>query len=52
MEDQAQNMIDATTAAFKAGKMGASTGTKGAAIPPPHMGKGGIGRSRMSTTHE
>ncbi|KAA0203190.1 hypothetical protein HAZT_HAZT004987 [Hyalella azteca] len=43
MEDQAQNMIDATTAAFKAGKMTGSTATgsikTGAAIPPPHMGE-------------
>ena len=36
MEDQAQNMIDATTAAFKAGKM--VSGKSGAAIPPPPMG--------------
>lgn len=36
MEEQAQNLIDATTAAFKAGKMTNSFGPpKGAAIPPP-----------------
>jgi len=37
MEDQAQNMIDATAAAFKAGKIAVPPG-KGAAIPPPDMG--------------
>ncbi|XP_068204147.1 U1 small nuclear ribonucleoprotein C-like [Palaemon carinicauda] len=36
MEEQAQNLIDATTAAFKAGKI-----PKGAAIPPPANMQGG-----------
>ena len=35
MEDQAQNLIDATTAAFKAGKL------PGGAMVPPPMGMGG-----------
>jgi len=34
MEEQAQNLIDATTAAYKAGKIG----MKGVCIPPPNMG--------------
>ncbi|XP_050539724.1 U1 small nuclear ribonucleoprotein C [Daktulosphaira vitifoliae] len=34
MEEQAQNLIDATTAAYKAGKIG----IKGVCIPPPNMG--------------
>lgn len=33
MEEQAQNLIDATTAAYKAGKIG----MKGVCIPPPNM---------------
>ncbi|RWS23467.1 U1 small nuclear ribonucleoprotein C-like protein [Leptotrombidium deliense] len=37
MEDQAQSLIDATTAAFKAGKMG----TKPAVLPPPPPLPGG-----------
>ncbi|KOB74175.1 U1 small nuclear ribonucleoprotein C [Operophtera brumata] len=46
MEEQAQHLIDATTAAFKAGKIAQNPfGTKGAAIPPPWdpslMGPGG-----------
>ena len=41
MEDQAQNLIDATTAAFKAGKLApGAPGPGGAAIPPP-MNMGG-----------
>ncbi|XP_033214244.1 U1 small nuclear ribonucleoprotein C-like [Belonocnema kinseyi] len=37
MEDQAQQLIDATTAAFKAGKIHTNpfSGSNGAAIPPP-----------------
>ncbi|KAL4705968.1 hypothetical protein ACJJTC_019323 [Scirpophaga incertulas] len=36
MEEQAQHLIDATTAAFKAGKIAQNPfGAKGAAIPPP-----------------
>lgn len=37
MEDQAQQLIDATTAAFKAGKIATNpfSGNNGAAIPPP-----------------
>ena len=37
MEDQAQQLIDATTAAFKAGKIQTNpfSGSNGAAIPPP-----------------
>ncbi|XP_018906548.1 U1 small nuclear ribonucleoprotein C [Bemisia tabaci] len=35
MEEQAQNLIDATTAAFKAGKIATNPFAKGAAIPPP-----------------
>ncbi|XP_027849650.2 U1 small nuclear ribonucleoprotein C [Aphis gossypii] len=35
MEEQAQNLIDATTAAYKAGKIG----MKGVCIPPPNMGQ-------------
>lgn len=39
MEEQAQNLIDATTAAFKAGKIAnnpfAQAGKGGVAIPPP-----------------
>ncbi|ROT83331.1 putative U1 small nuclear ribonucleoprotein C [Penaeus vannamei] len=38
MEEQAQNLIDATTAAFKAGKI-----PKGAAIPPPNNMQAGGG---------
>ncbi|CAD6992820.1 U1 small nuclear ribonucleoprotein C [Ceratitis capitata] len=34
MEEQAQHLIDATTAAFKAGKI---TQNPGVAIPPPNM---------------
>lgn len=34
MEEQAQNLIDATTAAYKAGKIV----MKGVCIPPPNMG--------------
>lgn len=46
MEEQAQHLIDATTAAFKAGKIAQNPfGSKGAAIPPPWdpsvMGPGG-----------
>ncbi|XP_022162315.1 U1 small nuclear ribonucleoprotein C-like [Myzus persicae] len=37
MEEQAQNLIDATTAAFRAGKIG----MKGVCIPPPNMGQSG-----------
>jgi len=42
MEEQAQSLIDATTAAFKAGKLGPGgpPGHHGAMIPPP-MGMGG-----------
>ena len=41
MEDQAQNLIDATTAAFKAGKLApGAPGPGGVAIPPP-MAMGG-----------
>ena len=37
MEEQAQQLIDATTAAFKAGKIASNpfAASKGAAIPPP-----------------
>lgn len=37
MEEQAQHLIDATTAAFKAGKIASNpfAANKGAAIPPP-----------------
>ncbi|XP_063237437.1 U1 small nuclear ribonucleoprotein C [Bacillus rossius redtenbacheri] len=37
MEEQAQHLIDATTAAFKAGKIASNpfASSKGAAIPPP-----------------
>lgn len=37
MEEQAQHLIDATTAAFKAGKIASNpfAASKGAAIPPP-----------------
>lgn len=37
MEEQAQHLIDATTAAFKAGKIASNpfAPNKGAAIPPP-----------------
>lgn len=41
MEEQAQHLIDATTAAFKAGKIAQNpfaTGPPKAAIPPPNMG--------------
>lgn len=47
MEEQAQHLIDATTAAFKAGKITQNPfgSTKGAAIPPPWdpavIGQGG-----------
>lgn len=46
MEEQAQHLIDATTAAFKAGKIAQNPfGNKGTAIPPPWdptvMGPGG-----------
>ena len=41
MEEQAQNLIDATTAAFKAGKLPGNAGPPGhpggVAIPPPGM---------------
>jgi U1 small nuclear ribonucleoprotein C len=36
VEDQAQSLIDATTAAFKAGKL-PGAGHAGVAIPPPGM---------------
>ena len=36
MEEQAQNLIDATTAAFKSGKL-ASHPHLGMAVPPPNM---------------
>lgn len=40
MEDRAQQLIDETTAAYKAGKITANpfTSGKGVAIPPPGMG--------------
>ncbi|XP_059085276.1 U1 small nuclear ribonucleoprotein C-like [Tigriopus californicus] len=41
MEEQAQSLIDATTAAFKAGKLPNASGPGGVAIPPPGaMGHG------------
>ena len=36
MEEQAQNLIDATTAAFKSGKL-TSHPTLGTTVPPPNM---------------
>ena len=52
MEEQAQSLIDATTAAFKAGKLGPGgpPGHHGAMIPPP-MGMGGprMGMPGMAT---
>ena len=52
MEEQAQSLIDATTAAFKAGKLGPGgpPGPHGAMIPPP-MGMGGprMGMPGMAT---
>lgn len=42
MEEQAQHLIDATTAAFKAGKIPSNPfAAKGAAIPPPTNMPGG-----------
>lgn len=35
VEDQAQSLIDATTAAFKAGKLPGAGPHAGVAIPPP-----------------
>lgn len=48
MEEQAQHLIDATTAAFKAGKIASNpfASTKGAAIPPPNMNMGPMGPMR------
>ena len=50
MEEQAQSLIDATTAAFKAGKLGPGGPPHGAMIPPP-MGMGGprMGMPGMAT---
>lgn len=44
MEEQAQHLIDATTAAFKAGKIASNpfANPKGTAIPPPNMPQMGV----------